>query len=594
MHTLLRNYYDGEILRDTFIRTEDYKQLQQKEKRQWLNDKLNLYQQWLQRAYKRPHTKPISEAFIEKLWETKRKAMKANGKPRLGYQLPDGSTITEKENFVNWIRQIFNAPLHIRTKEFPWENKALPDIPVEVQEPVHQIIQTKSETSEIGMPWKQESHSQQKQKFESLKEEYSFVKKSSIDELRQIYPKMERNEILKEIEEEAKVKGIILRSRSRSYSRSRSRRRNPRPRSRSYSRSRSRGRNLRPRSRSYSRSRSQPKSILKGVNVVTTRAQQRRLGDGQRVTPSQIPRRLPQVIASPPPQMRIRTGRQGQLIGSPFSDISRRYSRTPSPFRTPSRSPGRGTNDPPSLPISRQQTPISRQSSVSSNSRTTTPSWAQSARSGDIISRIPTPVPSRPSSRSSSRSRSSSIGPQLIPTWIANSGLVINGEINGFRLQIIFSTIHKTDWMTQETAQRCGIGGQLIPGDHYLENTYMDHRYNQRTRNAIDILIGQINGNSVYITTSDVVPIVRTDNFYHRSESLRNQRNRYFFLVGMDTIQSNNIVIRADKLQILIPNPDYQQAVRKKYYQIKAMQYPDLSEQRNREFNIHSIIKAED
>ena len=264
------------------------------------------------------------------------------------------------------------------------------------------------------------------------------------------------------------------------------------------------------------------------------------------------------MIASPPPQMRIRIGRQGQLIGSPFSEISRRYSRTPSPFRTPSRSPGRGTNDPPSLPISQQQTPISGQSSVSSNSRTTTPSWAQSARSGDIISRIPTPVPSRPSSRSSSRSRSSSIGPQLISTWIANSGLVINGEINGFRLQIIFSTIHKTDWMTQETAQRCGIGGQLIPGDHYLENTYMDHRYNQRTRNAIDILIGQINGNSVYITTSDVVPIVRTDNFYHRSESLRNQRNRYFFLVGMDTIQSNNIVIRADKLQILIPNPDYQ------------------------------------
>ena len=43
MHTLLRNYYDGEILKDMFIRTEDYKQLQQKEKRQWLDDKLNLY-----------------------------------------------------------------------------------------------------------------------------------------------------------------------------------------------------------------------------------------------------------------------------------------------------------------------------------------------------------------------------------------------------------------------------------------------------------------------------------------------------------------------------------------------------------------------
>ena len=122
----------------------------------------------------------------------------------------------------------------------------------------------------------------------------------------------------------------------------------------------------------------------------------------------------------------------------------------------------------------------------------------------------------------------------------------------------------------------------------------MDHRYNQRTRNMIDILIGQINGNNVYITTSDVVPIIQTDNFYHRSKSLRDQRNRYFFLVGMDTIQSNNIVIRADKLQILIPNPDYQQAIRKKYYQIKAMQYPDLSEQRNRKFNIHNIVESRD
>ncbi len=62
----------------------------------------------------------------------------------------------------------------------------------------------------------------------------------------------------------------------------------------------------------------------------------------------------------------------------------------------------------------------------------------------------------------------------------------------------------------------------------------------------------------------------------------------------MDTIQSNNIVIRADKLQILIPNPDYQQAIGKKYYQIKAMQYPDLSEQRNREFNIHNIVESRD
>ena len=57
----------------------------------------------------------------------------------------------------------------------------------------------------------------------------------------------------------------------------------------------------------------------------------------------------------------------------------------------------------------------------------------------------------------------------------------------------------------------------------------------------------------------------------------------------MDTIRHNNLQIRADKLQILMPNPNYQQAVGKKYYLFKAMQYPDLSEQRNREFNIQNI-----
>ena len=57
----------------------------------------------------------------------------------------------------------------------------------------------------------------------------------------------------------------------------------------------------------------------------------------------------------------------------------------------------------------------------------------------------------------------------------------------------------------------------------------------------------------------------------------------------MDTIQYNNLQIRADKSQILMPNPNYQQAVGKKYYLFKTMQYPDLSEQRNREFNIQNI-----
>jgi len=89
-----------------------------------------------------------------------------------------------------------------------------------------------------------------------------------------------------------------------------------------------------------------------------------------------------------------------------------------------------------------------------------------------------------------------------------------------------------------------------------------------------------------------LVSIVQDDEFWNRSQSLQDPRNRSFFLVGMDTIQHNNLQIRADKGQILMPNPNYQQAVGKKYYLIKTMQYPDLSDQRNREFNIQNIISV--
>ena len=41
-----------------------------------------------------------------------------------------------------------------------------------------------------------------------------------------------------------------------------------------------------------------------------------------------------------------------------------------------------------------------------------------------------------------------------------------------------------------ESARRCGLQGQII-NDNYLENTYMDHRYGQRTTNPIDIRIGE-------------------------------------------------------------------------------------------------------
>src|SRR5436305_1011059 len=122
-----------------------------------------------------------------------------------------------------------------------------------------------------------------------------------------------------------------------------------------------------------------------------------------------------------------------------------------------------------------------------------------------------TPIPRR---RSHSRSRSRSRPRRSIyaitraqQKAIENAqrrGTVINGESNGFRLQVIFSTIHRVDWITETTAQRCSITGVVFQIDHYLEDTYMDHRFRQQTRNPIDIKIGEDpNQNNLYITTDD-------------------------------------------------------------------------------------------
>src|SRR5207237_535602 len=72
--------------------------------------------------------------------QTKKKAIKTRRETIQGYQLPDGSTMTEKENFIGWIRQIFDAPLQIRTGKYSWENKALPDLPKQERESIHQYI----------------------------------------------------------------------------------------------------------------------------------------------------------------------------------------------------------------------------------------------------------------------------------------------------------------------------------------------------------------------------------------------------------------------------------------------------------------------
>ena len=120
----------------------------------------------------------------------------------------------------------------------------------------------------------------------------------------------------------------------------------------------------------------------------------------------------------------------------------------------------------------------------------------------------------------------------------------------------------------------------------------MDHRYEQRTANPIDIRIGQDNQRrDVFITTSDIVPIVRRDNFHNRSQSLQDRRNRLFIIIGMDTIQQNEIRIKVqgNKSEIMIPNQNYVAPTEKKYHKFNAMQYPDLSQAGNLDFNIQYI-----
>ena len=371
---------------------------------------------------------------------------------------------------------------------------------------------------------------------------------------------------------------------SRSRSRSRPRRSGtPIPR-RSRSRSRSRSQPQRsgtptPRgkSRSRSRSRSRPRRRIYAI----TRAQQKAIENARRqgtmVRPSQIPTNNLRIDAPSPPQQRIRTGSHGQLRGSRFS--------------TPS-------DTPTSIVISPRRSPTTSSTSTqysriySTPELSGTPRPSERSRSG---SRVPSLTPSRqmsraPSYQSRSSSEQSSRGPQLVPVWRANAGIVINGEINGFRLQVIFSTIHRVDWMTETTAQRCGITGVIFQRDHYLEDTYMDHRFRQQTRNPIDIKIGEDpNQNDLYITTDDRVNIVQDSNFYYRSDSLQDPRNRLFILIGLDTIEDNNLILQLKQLRILFPNPNYQPNPEKKYYKIKAMQYPDLSVQTNREFHVSMV-----
>jgi hypothetical protein len=231
---------------------------------------------------------------------------------------------------------------------------------------------------------------------------------------------------------------------------------------------------------------------------------------------------------------------------------------------------------------------IPAQSSVSSQTnRSSRPSYMQSARSSDVISHIP--------SGSRSRSNSSSVGPQLVNMRRANAGVVINGSINGYMLQIVFSTIHGEDWMTMSTANKCRLDRNRLYNDYYLEETYMDHRFKQRSRHAVTVYLGQDkNGRDVTITTKDIIAVVDNDNFHYQSQSLADPRNREFLVIGMRTIIEKKIEIRVDKLEIKIPNQYYQAPTEDKYIRLKALEYPDLSIRANLDFNIRNIEQKND
>src|SRR5207253_4542540 len=123
-----------------------------------------------------------------------------------------------------------------------------------------------------------------------------------------------------------------------------------------------------------------PRPKYREVHVLT------RSGVGRSIV-RKVPQNNPQIIIQ----------QERSESSSSSSTPSRNYSRTPSPFRTPS--PSRRISDVPSLRSSRQQSRISTQSSASSRSR-----------------------------------QGSSTGPQLRNVHQANAGAVINGDIRGYRL----------------------------------------------------------------------------------------------------------------------------------------------------------------
>ena len=217
-----------------------------------------------------------------------------------------------------------------------------------------------------------------------------------------------------------------------------------------------------------------------------------------------------------------------------------------------------------------------RYGSLRSGSLTPTPSPLGSPIRGTPPQQSRSPSILRSQSTRSSRQISRSRSPTTTGIFQAPLGLCINVLINGVKLQTGFSTIHKYNFMTESTAQRCGLITNAVRRheEQYLENTPMDHAYKKTREQETDIVIGQKTApdgtvSDVTITIDDI-RIINNGNFYNRSQSLQNFQNRLFLIIGMDSIEDLGIQLDVKNKKIKIPNPDYQQPIEKRNITIKA------------------------
>ena len=170
----------------------------------------------------------------------------------------------------------------------------------------------------------------------------------------------------------------------------------------------------------------------------------------------------------------------------------------------------------------------------------------------------------------------------LIPLHRGNSAVVINIEINGYRMQGIFNHNFKDTYMTQETAQRCGLimnSNRRFRQMQYLENTYIPFPYKQETTRPVDVRISE----EVTISVSAPIKIIENLPNTWTSQSTRDRRSRMYMNFGYDIMEEAEIRIDIPKQRILIPNENWTRPTELKYKKIQGFSFPDLSIQENQQ-----------